>query len=124
MKKHFAAVLLFAAQTFAASDFLHILKGLDDNEAGTWDSSHNQVKNGELYEKSFGEWGKHQEEGLDLVLSEGLNKKELVCPLYGPGCWNSDKEKSGVVRTIIPKREIITNTYTTECETGSTKECY
>lgn len=124
MQKYFATAILLATQTFAASDFLHILKGLDENEPDIRESHPEKAREGQLYEKRFGEWGKHQEEGLDLVLSESLNNKELVCPLYGPGCWSADKEKSGVVKTIIPAREILTETYTTECETGATKDCY
>lgn len=68
--------------------------------------------------------------GLDFVLSDNGSKapydwsEKRYYGQNGPGTWLHESEKSGNVVTVIPAKQIETQTYTTECEEGASTECY
>lgn len=78
----------------------------------------------------LGDYGEQNEDGLDFILddSNSLRINDLHDIHYyqpkGPGVWHHQAEKSGVAQTIVPAYEVLTETYTEECEEGATKECY
>jgi hypothetical protein len=70
-----------------------------------------------------------QKEGRNFVLSDNdteapynFNQGRFYGQ-NGPGTWKNEVEKSGCVRTFIPAIELVTETYTQECEEGAAKEC-
>jgi hypothetical protein len=58
-----------------------------------------------------------------LIIKDHLDGVEYFKP-QAAGTWKQDSQKSGVARTYIPAYELVTETYTEDCEEGQAVQCY
>jgi len=135
------ATICLLALANAGDCFVDTLINQDNDELvhnltfGTWDGNYAEDKYGELlFDATLNldrDDSNLHDAGRDFILSENgseapydWSEKRYYDHCGGPGVWCHESEKSGCVKTFIPARELVTESYTTECEEGVVKECY